>query len=169
MNPTEPRLIKVQPHTDSRGCFHEVYHQERYRDLGIEGPFVQDNFSRSCKDVLRGLHFQEPAQGKLVQVLFGTIWDVVVDLRPGALFKLWTAFELDNTRQLWVPPGFAHGFCVLSESADVFYKCTEVYTPGGEHAIAWDDPELKIPWPVKNPVLSEKDRNAASFYSAIKP
>jgi dTDP-4-dehydrorhamnose 3,5-epimerase len=131
---------------------------------------VQDNFSRSSKGILRGLHFQEPnAQGKLVQVLAGAVYDVAVDIRRGSpTFGRWVGVELsaDNRRQLWVPPGFAHGFCVLSESADFHYKCTDFYSPTSEHGIAWNDPDLGIPWPVTSPLLSAKDSAAPRLKDA---
>jgi dTDP-4-dehydrorhamnose 3,5-epimerase len=161
----EPRVFR-----DDRGCFLEVFHAGRYAEAGIPGHFVQDNLSRSVKGSLRGLHFQQPhGQGKLVQVLAGCVYDVVVDVRRGSpTFGRWTAMELsvDNRRQLWVPPGFAHGFCVLSESADFHYKCTDFYSPTSEHCIAWNDPDLGIPWPVKSPLLSPKDSAAPRLADA---
>lgn len=161
-----PDLVLLEPRRfgDDRGFFMELFHAGRYAEVGITAPFVQDNFSRSARGILRGLHFQEPhAQGKLVQVLAGAVYDVAVDIRQGSpTFGRWLGVELsaDNRRQLWVPPGFAHGFCVLSESADFLYKCTDFYAPGSEHGIAWDDPDLAIPWPVTAPVLSVKDAGA---------
>jgi dTDP-4-dehydrorhamnose 3,5-epimerase len=158
-----PGLLLVEPKVfgDDRGFFMELYHAKRYSDAGISGPFVQDNYSRSARGTLRGLHFQEPqAQGKLVQVLAGAVYDVAVDVRRGSpAFGKWAAVELsaENRRQLWIPPGFAHGFCVVSESADFHYKCTTLYAPETERAIAWNDPDLAIPWPVREPVLSAKD------------
>jgi dTDP-4-dehydrorhamnose 3,5-epimerase len=148
----------------------ELFHEKRYAEAGLPGPFVQDNFSRSAKGILRGLHFQQPhAQGKLVQVFAGAVYDVAVDIRRGSpTFGRWVGVELsaDNRRQLWVPPGFAHGFCVLSESADFHYKCTDFYSPASEHGIAWNDPELGIPWPVKSPLLSPKDSAAPRLKDA---
>ncbi|KFA94654.1 dTDP-4-dehydrorhamnose 3,5-epimerase [Archangium violaceum] len=161
-----PGVLILEPKRfgDERGFFMELFHAKRYADAGIPGPFVQDNFSRSAKGILRGLHFQEPhGQGKLVQVLAGAVYDVAVDIRRGSpTFGKFVGVELsaDNRRQLWVPAGFAHGFCVLSESADFHYKCTEVYTPASEHGIAWNDPDLAIPWPVTSPLLSPKDVGA---------
>lgn len=167
-----PGVLVVEPQIfgDARGFFLETYQYERYVAAGISGPFVQDNLSRSGKDIIRGLHYQEPRpQGKLVQVLRGAVWDVVVDVRKGSPnFGNWMGIELteDNLFQLWVPAGFAHGFCVLSDVADFFYKCTEAYAPSCEHAIRWDDPALGIPWPVRTPVLSAKDRQAPTLAEA---
>lgn len=167
VTPTElPEILLIEPKVrgDSRGFFVESFHTHRYAEAGIRGPFVQDNLSRSVRGTLRGLHFQEPrAQGKLVQVLRGTVWDVAVDVRRGSpRFGRWVAVELSESpaRQLWIPPGFAHGFCVLSDSADFFYKCTELYAPEAERAVAWNDPRLAIPWPLSEPLLSAKDRAA---------
>ena len=159
-----PGLLVVEPRAfgDARGFFLERYHAERYAEAGIEAAFVQDNHSRSEGGVLRGLHFQRRhPQGKLVEVARGAIWDVAVDLRPGsATFGQWEGLHLSDQDhlQLWVPPGFAHGFCVLSDTADVLYKCTEVYRPDDEGGIVWDDPDLAIDWPITDPVLSDKDR-----------
>jgi dTDP-4-dehydrorhamnose 3,5-epimerase len=167
ITPTElPEVLIIDPkvHGDSRGFFYESFQARRYSEAGIHGPFIQDNLSRSVRGTLRGLHFQEPkAQGKLIQVLRGVVWVVAVDVRRGSpRFGRWVALELsENTpRQLWIPPGFAHGFCVLSDSADFFYKCTELYAPEAERAIAWNDPSLGIPWPLTEPLLSAKDRAA---------
>jgi dTDP-4-dehydrorhamnose 3,5-epimerase len=167
-----PGVLVLEPKRfgDDRGFFMEMFHARRYAEAGIAGPFVQDNFSRSVKGTLRGLHFQEPdAQGKLVQVLAGAVYDVAVDIRRGSPhFGRWVAVELsaDNRRQLWVPPGFAHGFCVLSESADFHYKCTAFYAPASERGIAWNDPSLAIPWPVSAPLLSPKDAAAPRLADA---
>ncbi len=177
--PTEslPDVIVVEPDVfhDDRGYFFEVFREERYRENGIEASFVQDNQSRSAKDALRGLHAQlEPGQGKLVRVIEGEIWDVAVDIRPGSpTFGQHAAATLsgENFRQLWIPPGFLHGFCVLSESADVSYKCTTAYRPEGEIAVAWNDPELAVPWPVSTPSLSKRDAAApplASFRDRLE-
>ena len=155
----EPRIFR-----DERGAFLESFHAERYAKAGLGQPFVQDNFSRSRKGTLRGLHFQEPkAQGKLVQVTRGRVFDVAADVRRGSpTFGQWLGFELDGEtqQQLWVPPGFAHGFCVLSDEADFVYKCTAPYAPEAERSIRWDDPELAIAWPVTSPLLSKKDAEA---------
>ncbi len=159
-----PGLLVVEPRVfeDARGFFLERFHAPRYAEHGIGG-LVQDNHSRSERGVLRGLHFQRRhPQGKLVEVARGRIWDVAVDLRPGsATFGQWEGVELDDTsrRQLWVPAGFGHGFCVLSDVADVLYSCTDVYRPGDEGGVAWDDPDLGIEWPVDAPVLSAKDQS----------
>lgn len=165
--PTEiPEVVVVEPvvHRDTRGFFLETYHEAKYRAGGIALRFVQDNHSRSQRGTLRGLHAQRATpQGKLVRAIEGTIWDVAVDIRRGSpTFRRWVAAELsaDNFRQLWIPPGFAHGFCVLSKSAQVEYKCTALYDPGDEIGVAWDDPEIGIAWPVERPLVSAKDRAA---------
>lgn len=156
------RLFEPRVFADERGRFMEVYHAARYRDLGLDVDFVQDNLSRSRRNVVRGLHFQRRhPQGKLIHVVRGTIYDVAVDLRPGSdTFGQHLGVELSdaNHRQLWVPPGFAHGFCVLSEWADVLYKCTDVYHPDDEGGLLWNDPALGIEWTVSEPILSERDR-----------
>lgn len=156
-------LLMIEPRvfTDERGYFFEVFQQDRYAAAGIP-PLVQDNASLSKKNVIRGLHYQLPphAQGKLVGVTRGCVWDVAVDIRVNSpTFGQWFGIELsaENHKQLYIPPGFAHGFCVLSEEADFYYKCTDVYAPGSEGGIAWNDPALNIPWPVKQPILSPKD------------
>ncbi len=167
-----PGVLLLEPPRfgDDRGFFMEVFHARKYAEAGITGPFVQDNFSRSVKGTLRGLHFQEPhPQGKLVQVLAGAVFDVAVDIRRGSPhFGRWVGVELsaDNRRQLWVPPGFAHGFCVLSERADFHYKCTDFYQPASERGIAWNDPDLGIAWPVTAPLLSAKDAVAPRLQDA---
>ncbi len=158
-------VITPRVFADDRGFFLETFNAERYRQqLGIADPFVQDNWSRSEKDTLRGLHFQNPnAQGKLVWCTKGSVFDVAVDLRPGSPTRLqWFGVELTeaNKKQLFVPKGFAHGFCVTSETADFVYKCTEVYRPADERSLRWDDPALGITWPVKAPKLSKKDAAA---------
>ncbi|MBL4834278.1 MAG: dTDP-4-dehydrorhamnose 3,5-epimerase [Pseudomonas sp.] len=155
-------IIKPRVFGDSRGFFIESYQVERYREAGIELPFVQDNHSRSGKGVLRGLHFQRTRpQGKLVRVSRGAVWDVAVDVNPRSpTFGRYVGTELndENHHQLWVPPGYAHGFCVLSDFADFEYKCTDLYFPEDEGALLWNDPDVNIPWPVENPLLSAKDR-----------
>ncbi len=165
-----PGVLIVEPRVfaDSRGFFKETYEKNRYREAGIASEFVQDNFSRSCGGTLRGLHFQiRHPQGKLVQVLRGEIFDVAVDLRRGSThFGKWAGVVLSeaNHRQLYVPPGFAHGFCVLSESADMFYKCTDYYHPQHERTLLWNDPDVGIEWPLKGkPVLSAKDQQGTRF------
>jgi dTDP-4-dehydrorhamnose 3,5-epimerase len=161
-----PGVIQALPdvHRDARGFFVETYHALRYRDGGIRETFVQDNHSRSARDTLRGLHLQLPnAQGKLVRVIEGEIWDVAVDVRRGSpAYGQHFAARLtaQGFEQLYVPPGLAHGFLVLSEVAQVEYKCTQLYDPEAELSIAWDDPDLAIPWPTRSPLLSEKDRRA---------
>ena len=167
-----PEVLVIEPvvHGDSRGFFYELFQSGRYAAAGLASSFVQDNVSRSVKNTLRGLHFQEPkAQGKLVQVLRGTVFDVAVDVRRGSpRFGRWVGVELSEAtaRQLWIPAGFAHGFCVLSDSADFFYKCTEVYSPETERTILWNDPAIGIRWPVSEPILSGKDRNGSTLADA---
>jgi len=157
-------VIKPKVFGDARGFFMESFHAERYAEAGITGPFVQDNISFSGHGVLRGLHLQHPHdQGKLVYVLQGEVFDVAVDVRVGSSsFGRWTGASLSgkNKRQFYIPPGFAHGFCVTSDAALFVYKCTEVYHPETELSIAWDDPDIGIEWPVSAPVLSDKDRKA---------
>lgn len=152
----EPRVFR-----DERGFFYEACQQQRYQEAGIP-PLVQDNISRSQQNSLRGLHYQLPnSQGKLIWVLRGKVWDVMVDIRRSSeTFGQWHAVTLsdENPMQIYIPPGFAHGFCVLSEVADFAYKCTEYYNPQAEHGIAWDDPTLGIQWPVQTPILSPKDQ-----------
>lgn len=159
-----PGLLLIEPDVfrDPRGLFLETYHARRYEEAGIPGPFVQDNYSQSMRGTLRGLHYQEPhAQGKLVMVTEGAVYDVVVDIRKGSpSFGNWYGVELsaENRRQLYVPPGCAHGFCVTSDRASFLYKCTDYYAPSDEHGIIWNDPALAIPWPVATPILSAKDQ-----------
>ncbi len=154
-------LIKPQVWRDARGFFVETWQRERYRAAGIDLPFVQDNHSRSTRGTLRGLHFQKKfPQGKLVSVARGAVFDVAVDIREGSpTFGQWFGAELteENQRQIWVPPGLAHGYCVLSEVADFNYKCTELYHPEDEDGVRWDDPDLAVAWPVAEPLLSAKD------------
>lgn len=161
-----PDVLHIEPRVfgDQRGFFMETFQAERYAEAGIPGPFVQDNLSRSQRGVLRGLHFQHPAgQGKLVYVLQGEVFDVAVDIRRGSpTFGRWTSAVLsgENRHQLWIPPGFAHGFYVLSETALFAYKCTEYYNPQTEGAIRWDDPAIAIDWPDGERNLSAKDAEA---------
>lgn len=156
-------VIIVEPDVfgDHRGYFMETYQRLRYRDSGIDVSFVQDNLSFSRRGVLRGLHYQFPnEQAKLVQVIKGEIFDVAVDIRKGSpSFGRWTSVILshENKRQLFVPAGFAHGFCVLSDCAYVLYKCSDYYAPESEEGILWSDPDLGIKWPISNPLLSDKD------------
>ena len=158
-------IIEPKVFGDERGFFLETFQADRYTDLaGITLPFVQDNHSRSSKGVLRGLHFQKTKpQGKLVRVVRGEVYDVAVDIRQGSpTYGQWEAAILseENKTQFWVPPGFAHGFVVLSETADFEYKCTDYYDPSDEGSLLWNDPDLNIPWPIDNPKLSDKDANA---------
>lgn len=161
-----PDVILVTPivRGDARGAFHEAWQLARYRDAGLPDHWVQDNVSRSCRNVLRGLHFQHPrAQGKLVSVLMGEIFDVAADVRRGSpTFGRSVSVVLSATsaQQLFVPPGFAHGFVVTSDEAVVNYKCTELYFPDSERTIAWNDPALAIDWPVISPILSVRDAAA---------
>lgn len=163
-----PVFVDLPVHTDSRGFFTERFHAQRFTEAGLPSSFVQDNHSRSAPRVLRGLHFQhDPPQGKLVGVTRGIIWDVVVDLRPKSpTFGRSSGFELSDCKAqvLWIPPGFAHGFCVLGEeAADVLYKVDAYYNEKGEGGIHWADPELAISWPVTNPIVSRKDQSLPSF------
>lgn len=161
-----PGVLLIEPKVfgDDRGFFMETYQADRYAEAGIPGPFVQDNLSFSQRGVLRGLHFQNPnAQGKLVHVLQGEVFDVAVDIRVGSpTFGQWLGYTLsaENKRQLWVPEGFAHGFCVTSNTALFAYKCTRLYAPECEQAIRWDDPAIDIEWPLDTPSLSGKDSQA---------
>ena len=159
-----PGVLVIEPdvHQDPRGFFLETYHAAKYRDGGIEAPFVQDNHSRSIRGTLRGLHLQPGRpQGKLIRVVEGEIYDVAVDVRRRSpTFGRWVAVTLsaENFKQCYVPPGFAHGFCVLSQDAQVEYKCTDLYEPASEIGVAWNDPTLSIPWPIAQPLLSDRDR-----------
>jgi len=158
-------IIEPRVFGDERGFFLETFQADRYRrEAGIDLPFVQDNHSRSARGVLRGLHFQKTKpQGKLVRVVRGEVYDVALDIRKGSpTFGEWEGVILseDNKKQFWVPPGFAHGFVVLSDTADFEYKCTDYYDPSDEGCILWSDPELDIAWPIANPVLSAKDQSA---------
>ena len=157
-------IIEPQVFGDARGFFLETFHKERYSKFGIPGnhlEFVQDNHSRSRKGVLRGLHFQlKNPQGKLVSAGTGSVFDVAADVNPDSpTYGQWVGVELseENHRQLWIPPGYAHGFCVLSDVADFQYKCTALYHPQSDSGVAWNDPDLNIQWPVDHPLLSEKD------------
>lgn len=162
-------LLVVEPDVfrDDRGFFLEPYNAERYKTAGIGVDFVQDNHSFSTQGVLRGLHFQSsPGQAKLLRCGRGSIWDVAVDIRPkSSTFGRWWGIELDSRshRQLFIPVGFAHGFCVLSEEAEVLYKCSSVYDPKTETGIAWDDPEIAVAWPESHPVVSARDQGNQSF------
>lgn len=164
-----PGLLVIEPEVfgDDRGFFLETYEKRRYGDVGISEEFVQDNLSFSRHGVLRGLHFQNPnGQGKLVYVLQGEVFDVAVDIRVGSpTFGRWHGVTLsgENKRQLWVPVGFAHGFCVTGDTALFVYKCTDYYAPQSEVTIRWDDPAIGIDWPLKDPELSEKDARGFLF------
>jgi dTDP-4-dehydrorhamnose 3,5-epimerase len=165
--PTQlPGVTIVEPKVfgDSRGYFMETWNRDRYLAAGLPGTFAQDNISLSRQGVLRGLHFQNPyQQGKLVYVLEGEVFDVAVDIRNGSpTFGRWVGVTLssDNRRQLYVPPGYAHGFCVTSPSAVFAYKCTDVYHPETERTIRWNDPEISIAWPISDPTVSDRDSRA---------
>lgn len=159
-----PEVIIIEPdlHRDGRGFFLETYHGLKYRDGGVAACFVQDNHSSSARDTLRGLHAQlRHPQGKLVRVLRGEVYDVAVDIRRGSpTFLRWVGITLsaENFRQCYIPPGFAHGFCVRSDYAEFEYKCTDYYDPTAELRILWNDPAIGIDWPVQTPILSDKDR-----------
>ena len=166
-------VVTLDMHGDERGFFVERFNEAKFQELGLPTNFVQDNHSRSSPGVLRGLHCQHtPPQGKLVGVVRGKIWDVAVDIRPDSptLGKHF-AIELSdmNGKLLWVPAGFAHGFCVLGdEVTDVSYKTTALFMPGGESGVAWNDPDFGINWPVKNPLISARDQNLQSFKEYLK-
>jgi len=155
-------IIEPQTFEDQRGFFMETYNQSRYVKAGVNKVFVQDNLSYSLQGTVRGLHFQiKNPQAKLVHVITGEIFDVAVDIRPGsATFGQWTGIHLSdkNRRQLYIPEGFAHGFCVLSDAARFSYKCSDFYAPEDEGGIIWSDPDIGISWPLENPIISEKDK-----------
>lgn len=162
-----PGVLIIEPkvYGDARGFFLETFHKQRYAEAGIPGEgleFVQDNHSGSRKGVLRGLHFQlRNPQGKLVSACTGAVFSVAADVNPDSpTFGQWVGVEIseENHRQLWIPPGYAHGFCVLSDIADFQYKCTALYDPASDAGVAWDEPQLAINWPVADPILSDKDR-----------
>lgn len=161
-----PGLLILTPKRfgDRRGFFSQTFHAQEYQDAGVPGPFVQDNFSRSARGVLRGLHLQNPnTQSKLVSVMRGTVFDVAVDVRRGSpTFGRHVAVELseDNGKQFYVPRGFAHGFAVLSETADFFYKCDALYSPKDELVVRWNDPAIGIDWPLTEPQLAPRDAQA---------
>lgn len=158
-----PGLLVIEPRVfrDDRGFFWETHHARRYAEAGIADPFIQDNASRSARGTLRGLHYQlKRPQGKLVWVVRGEVFDVAVDIRKSSpTFGKWFGLRLsgEEPTQLYIPPGFAHGFCVLSESADFAYKCTNLYAPDDERGIRWNDPDIGIEWPLAQPLLSDKD------------
>ena len=157
-------VLQAQIFRDERGLFFESYRQSRYAEAGIDIEFTQDNISFSKKNTLRGLHYQEtPGQAKLVTVVHGSIWDVAVDIRPGSpTYGQWAGVELndENFKQFFIPVGFAHGYCVLSDFARVQYKVSAPFDAATERTIAWNDPGLAVDWPVKNPILSSRDRLA---------
>ena len=161
-----PGLLVIEPKVfgDTRGFFMELWNQRSHREAGMDCNYVQDNVSLSRRGTVRGLHFQNPsAQGKLVYVMQGEVFDVAVDIRrSSSTFGRWHGLSLsaENKRQFFIPPGFAHGFAVLSETALFAYKCTEFYTPQHEYAVAWNDPDIGIQWPVERPQLSDKDARA---------
>ena len=161
-----PDVLLLEPavHGDARGYFMETFRESWFKENGIDARFVQDNQSRSVQGTLRGLHYQlKQPQGKLVRVVSGEVFDVAVDMRKdSATFGRWAGdiLSAQNKRQLWVPPGFAHGFVVISDIADFEYKCTDYYDQSDEGSILWSDPDLGISWPMENPILSDKDRNA---------
>lgn len=170
-----PEVCVIEPQVfgDERGFFMETYHRARFAAAGIDADFVQDNHSRSRRGTLRGLHYQiRQAQGKLVRVVQGTVFDVAVDMRRSSpTFGQWVGeiLSAENKRQLWVPPGFAHGFYVLSDSADFVYKCTALYAPEHERCVRWDDATLAITWPLLHgtaPLVSAKDAAGVSFHEA---
>jgi len=161
-----PGAVIIEPRVfgDQRGFFMETWQQDRYAEVGLPERFVQDNISFSRHGILRGLHYQNPqGQGKLVYVLQGEVYDVAVDIRPGSPHfgrAVGVTLSAENKRQFYVPPGFAHGFCVTSDAALFVYKCTEFYNPALEGSVRWDDPQIGIDWPVREPLLSDKDKVA---------
>lgn len=170
-----PDVLLIQPKVfgDDRGYFMEVWEQRKFAAAGVDANFVQDNYSRSVKGTLRGLHYQiKQSQGKLVRVTVGEVFDVAVDIRKSSpTFGQWVGAVLsaENKQQLWVPPGFAHGFAVLSETAEFFYKCTDFYAPEYERSIIWNDADLGIDWPIEDPqslILSPKDKAGVAFKAA---
>lgn len=173
--PTIPEIMIVEPdiHADERGFFLELYHKAKFDEAGIGGSFVQDNRSFSRQGTLRGLHYQvNKPQGKLIWALSGEVFDVAVDIRKGSSrFGKWFGIILsgENKRGLYVPPDFAHGFCVLSKEAEVFYKCTEFYAPEHERTLRWNDPDLAIEWPINAPILSERDAEGPFLKDAELP
>jgi dTDP-4-dehydrorhamnose 3,5-epimerase len=168
-----PEVVLLEPKVfgDDRGFFFESWNRRTFAELGITSDFVQDNHSKSQKNVLRGLHYQiENAQGKLVRVTSGAVYDVAVDLRRSSpTFGRWVGFTLsaEDKRMAWIPPGFAHGFCVTSESAEFLYKTTDYYSPAHERTLLWNDPQLAIPWPLSGePLLAAKDKTGTPLAQA---
>jgi dTDP-4-dehydrorhamnose 3,5-epimerase len=174
-SPLLPEVIIIEPElfSDNRGYFMETFHQEKFAGGGIDVSFVQDNQSLSVEGTLRGLHYQiKKPQGKLVRVLYGEVFDVAVDIRRSSPnFGKWlgTILSGDNKKTIYIPPNFAHGFCVLSDKAEFFYKCTDFYEPDYERTIRWNDQDLAIRWPVSNPTLSEKDASSPLLKDAELP
>lgn len=170
-----PGVILIEPRVfgDTRGFFMETYRADAFKAHGIDETFVQDNHSRSARGVLRGLHYQEPhPQGKLVRCTRGALFDVAVDIRRGSSsFGKWYGVTLsdENKAMLWIPPGFAHGFCTLADETDLVYKTTEIYRPEFDRAILWNDPEIAIEWPIAEPILSAKDTAAPPLRDAVLP
>jgi len=173
--PILPEFIIIEPDifTDERGYFMETYHQEKFTGGGLDIRFVQDNQSMSARGTIRGLHYQiKRPQGKMVRVLLGEVFDVSVDIRRSSPnFGKWFGIILsaNNKKAIYIPPNFAHGFCVLTERAEFFYKCTDFYNPDYDRAIRWDDPDLAIDWPIKDPILSEKDATSPLLKNAELP
>ena len=165
-------ILSPRIFADERGSFLETYQAERYLGHGVPLPFVQDNLSRSKQGTIRGLHYQHPHdQGKLVMVTRGAIWDVAVDLRPDSpTCGEWIGVTLDDRehRQLYIPPGLAHGFCALEEGTQVLYKCTDMYHPGCEKTLLWNDPSLGIPWPTQTPLVSPKDQQGRTLAECLR-
>jgi len=157
----EVKIIKPTIFEDNRGFFFESYHAQKFRDNGIDETFVQLNHSKSLKHTLRGLHYQKPqAQGKLVRCIYGEVLDVAVDIRKDSpSFRKWVSIKInsENKKQVYVPPGFAHGFLVLSDYAEIIYQCTELYNPKNDKGIIWNDSSINIEWGIKTPILSKKD------------
>jgi dTDP-4-dehydrorhamnose 3,5-epimerase len=174
-SPLIPEVILLQPEVfeDGRGFFMEMYHQGKFTQGGIPQTFVQDNRSRSRQGTIRGLHYQvEHPQGKLVWALAGEVFDVALDIRRGSpTFGKWvgTLLSGENRKGLYVPPHFAHGFCVLSKEAEIFYKCTDFYAQEHERCIRWDDPDAAVDWPIQNPILSPRDASAPLLKDAELP
>ncbi|MBD3166304.1 dTDP-4-dehydrorhamnose 3,5-epimerase [bacterium] len=172
---THPDVKLIDPVVfgDHRGFFMECFHIEKYRELGIEQTFIQSNLAMSRKHVLRGLHYQEPyPQGKLINVIIGEVYDVAVDIRRSSpTFKQWIGVHLSEERKqlMYIPPGFAHGYLVLSDVAYFTYQTTDVYHPEADRGIRWDDPDIGIEWPVDEPILSEKDQATSFLKDALLP
>lgn len=167
-------VIRSERHLDDRGFFKEIFRTSDFAEAGIDAPFVQDNLTRSVQGALRGLHYQLPpaAQGKLISVVRGRIYDVAVDLRRGGpTYGKWVArtLDVDEGEMLWIPPGFAHGYCILSETADVLYKVTEPYVGELNRGLRWNDPGLGIQWPISDPILSDVDRRQPTLDRCENP